>query len=139
MKTRLINTRGQQILQWDVPDQYVAGWHDTSAQLGEIGNTVLNGHHNSHGEVFGRLVDLEVGDQIRVYSSEGIFYYSVNNKMILPEKYQQLNTRMENSRWILPSEDERLTLVTCWPYQTNTHRLIIVAQPDGQKPIDPSY
>jgi LPXTG-site transpeptidase (sortase) family protein len=30
----------------------------------------------------------------------------------------------------MPSTDERLTLITCWPYETNTHRLIIVALPE---------
>jgi len=29
----------------------------------------------------------------------------------------------------MPTEDERLTLVTCAPYPRNTHRLIVVASP----------
>lgn len=40
-----------------------------------------------------------------------------------------VDVRMDNARWILPSTDERLTLVTCWPAKSNTHRLIIVASP----------
>ena len=55
--------------------------------------------------------------------------------MIVPEKYEQLDIRMNNAQWILPSVDERLTLITCWPYETNTHRLIIVARPMGQEQI----
>jgi len=49
--------------------------------------------------------------------------------MILPERNEPVDTRLQNARWILPSADERLTLLTCWPYTTNTHRLIIVAIP----------
>ena len=43
---------------------------------------------------------------------------------------------MENAAWIMPSEDERLTLVTCWPYTSNTHRLIIVARPVEYRWLD---
>jgi sortase A len=55
--------------------------------------------------------------------------------MILPEKYEQLDVRMNNAQWILPSVDERLTLISCWPYESNTHRLIIVARPIAREEI----
>lgn len=115
--------------QWAAPDQFAVGWHPTSAGLGEIGNTVLNGHHNDHGEVFRRLVELKSGDSIMIFSQQGVFSYTVTNTMILQEVGVTLNQRMENSRWIAPSTDERITLVTCWPYESNTHRLVIVAKP----------
>lgn len=124
-----IEVNGQEYQEWLVPDQYAAGWHSGSARLGERGNLVLNGHHNVHGEVFRDLEKLNLGDLILVYSEEHVFTYQITNKMILPEKYQEMNTRMENAQWILPSQDERLTLITCWPYESNTHRLIIVARP----------
>jgi sortase (surface protein transpeptidase) len=37
---------------------------------------------------------------------------------------------MENTAWIGPMDDERITLVTCWPETSNTHRLVVVAEPD---------
>ncbi|MFL7893660.1 MAG: sortase [Anaerolineales bacterium] len=126
---------GKEYLQWYVPDEYAVGWHTTSAMLGEPGNTVLNGHHNAHGEVFVSLVDINEGDTIWVESDSRRYRYQVTNKMIVPEKYEQLDIRMNNAQWILPSVDERLTLITCWPYETNTHRLIIVARPMGQEQI----
>ena len=49
------------------------------------------------------------------------------NVLILPERDADLAARLENARWIEPSQDIRLTLVTCWPEYSNTHRLIIVA------------
>jgi len=115
--------------QWSVPDTFAAGWHQTTASLGAPGNTVLNGHHNFHGEVFRHLADLQVGDRIVVYSGETAFAYAIALKMILPERDQPLEARVANARWIQPSQDERLTLVTCWPYYNNTHRVIVMAIP----------
>ena len=129
---------GEKVRQWDSPDKFAAGWHEGSALLGQPGNTVLNGHHNEYGEVFGRLKEVNLGDEIVILGEEHIYRYVVVNKMVLPEKYQELDLRMENARWILPSEDERLTLITCWPKHTNTHRLILVARPVSVEPIAPS-
>jgi sortase A len=128
-KMRTIIFRGERYQQWLAPNYHAAGWHTDSALLGAIGNTVLNGHHNSLGAVFGRLVELELGDIIQVYSHNSLFTYQVTNRMIVPEKYQQMDTRMANVQWLLPSQDERLTLITCWPDESNTHRVIIVAAP----------
>lgn len=128
-KMRTIEFRGEKYQQWLAPDIRAAGWHTDSARLGAIGNTVLSGHHNTLGAVFSRLVELETGDTIQVYSHGYRFVYQITNRMIVPEKYQQLDTRMANVQWILPSQDERLTLITCWPDESNTHRVIIVAAP----------
>jgi LPXTG-site transpeptidase (sortase) family protein len=115
--------------QWEAPNSFAAGWLTTSASLGVPGNTALSGHNNLDGEVFGHLEDLRVGDLILVYSGGRRFAYWVYLKMILPERFEPLAVRLANAEWILPSQDERLTLVTCWPYESNTHRLIIVATP----------
>jgi sortase A len=120
---------GQQFYQWQVPSAYEAGWHNTSAPPGQPGNTVLNGHHNIFGEIFGKLVDLEVGSQIMVYDAETAHTYTVAEIQILPERDEPLAVRTENAQWIQPTNDERLTLVTCWPHTDNSHRLIVVAYP----------
>lgn len=117
--------------QWLAPDEYTVGWHDTSALLGVPGNTVLNGHHNAYGKVFANLVRLSMGDTLDVYSGEQIFHYYVVARLLLPERYRTVDQRLENARWIQPSSDERLTLITCWPADNNTHRLVIVAFPVG--------
>ena len=127
---------GKEYLQWFVPDEYAIGWHTTSAMLGEPGNTVLNGHHNAHGEVFVSLIDVKEGDVIWVESDHTRYSYMVTNKMIFPEKYEQLDVRMNNAQWILPTVDERLTLISCWPYESNTHRLIVVASPISLEPLE---
>lgn len=115
--------------QWRVPNEKSAGWHDTSAGLGGGSNTVLNGHHNLYGQVFGLLVALEVGDTLSLWSGEDKFDYVVTETAVLPEKGQPIEVRLANAEHILPTKDERVTLVTCWPYSSNTHRLVVVAKP----------
>jgi LPXTG-site transpeptidase (sortase) family protein len=123
-----VQVGGIEYKQWNVPNLYAAGWHESSARLGEVGNTVLNGHNNIYGEVFRRLDELAVGDFIQVYSSANVFEYVITNTMILPERFQEIDVRMSNAQWILPSDDHRLTLISCWPYESNTHRVIVVAK-----------
>ncbi len=119
---------GQRISVWDSPDN-AAGWHETSAYPGRSGNVVLNGHNNIRGEVFRYLIDLEPGARIVLYVGDTAYNYAVTEKHILKEKGEPPEVRYQNARWIAPTTDERLTLVTCWPYTSNTHRLIIVARP----------
>jgi LPXTG-site transpeptidase (sortase) family protein len=115
--------------QWVAPDLFAAGWHDTSATLGVHGNTVLNGHHNIFEEVFRDIHKLKEGSLIILYSGEKAFTYRVGLNIILEERYKPLETRLANAQWILPSDDERITLITCWPYTSNTHRVVVVAVP----------
>jgi len=124
-----IELRDQWFEQWKVPDEFAAGWQANSAPLGMIGNTVIGGHHNEYGKVFGHLVDLEVGDMIYIFSGKITFVYRIVDKQILKEKDVSLDIRKANAKWISPTGDERLTLVTCWPKRSNTHRVIIVAEP----------
>ena len=115
--------------QWQAPAQRAVGWHNTSVGLGAPGNTVLNGHHNIRGEVFRELYRVEVGATIQVYSGDQVFSYVIVYTDILPERNQPLDVRLANSEWIQPTMDERITLITCWPYESNTHRVVVVAVP----------
>lgn len=114
---------------WDVPDWRAAGWLKTSAAAGQPGNTVLDGHHNIKGQVFRRLVDLKPNDTIDLYADSTVYRYAVTEKHLLLDRDQPMAVRIANAQWIQPTTDERLTLVTCWPFTNNTHRLIIVARP----------
>ena len=123
--------------QWQAPDEFGAGWHTTSALLGQPGNTVLNGHHNVRGQVFRHLDQLKVGDPIFMLGGGWRYEYRVANTLIVREDPNApRDERLENSRWLLPSDDQRLTLVSCWPYESNTHRIIIVAAFVGAQPED---
>jgi sortase A len=130
----VVTQNGQQMSMWDVPNRHAAGWLKTSARAGERGNTVLDGHHNIAGEVFRDLVDLKEGDAIQLWAGDQAHDYVVSLLKILPEKGQPTSVRLENAKWIQPTADERLTLVTCWPYTNNTHRLVVVAVPADRAP-----
>ena len=123
--------------QWLGPDQFAVGWHASSAPLGLPGNTVLNGHHNAYGRVFKDLVRLGRGDVISIYSGSQEFRYQVVTNMLLPERFEPLSVRIENASWIAPSSDERITLITCWPANSDTHRVVVVAFPVGYSDINP--
>jgi len=113
---------------WNVAD-YAAGWHEASALPGQPGNVVISGHNNIRGEVFRDVADLGAGAEVTLTADGRPYEYVVESKMIFPERGRSIEERLENNRWIGDFEDERLTLVTCWPYTSNTHRVIVIARP----------
>jgi len=113
---------------WEVPSNAV-GWHVNSQYPGNGGNVVLSGHNNIAGEVFKNLIDLENGDIVRLIVDDTVYPYEVVGKMLLEEKGMPMEVRRQNAEWIAPTSYERLTLVSCWPYSTYTHRLIVIATP----------
>jgi len=125
---------GQPQSTWAVPAQYAAGWHATSAPLGVPGNTVLNGHNTTYGEVFRDLYRLSPGDIITLYSDDTPYTYVVSDTLILPEAGQPPQVRLENAHYVLPTVDERVTLVTCHPYGSLRNRLIVIALPIDDMP-----
>lgn len=118
--------RGERV--WDVPAD-AAGWHLGSARVGESNNLVLSGHNNIRGSVFRDLGELAVGDTLVIRTKGGARRYSVTARLILREIMLSVEQREENARWIGAFPDERVTLITCYPAWTNTHRLIVVAEP----------
>lgn len=140
-----IEYKGEWFTKWVVPDG-AAGWHVNSALPGHGDNVVISGHHNIKGKVFRYLVDLEPGDAVNVYAGDVPYIYTVTEKYILREAGMPAEVRRRNAQWIMPTGDERLTLVTCWPYNWpgNTHRVVVVARPiepwetsDGGEPWTP--
>jgi sortase A len=125
---QLVEQNGIPYSIWQVAD-YAVGWHDSSALPGYPGNTVMAGHHNINGEVFKNLVNVEVGDEVDVYVKDKILKYTIELKTIVKEKGEPAEVRQKNAEWIAATDDERLTMVTCWPYTNNTHRVIVVARP----------
>lgn len=130
MTWEMVKHGNQMVPEWVVPENE-AGWHVNSAPAGQIGNTVLSGHHNIYAKVFRYVVDLEPGDEITLYAGDEAYVYTVTEKYILKEAGMPPEVRQKNAQWIAPTGDERLTLVTCWPYQWpgNTHRVVVVARP----------
>ncbi len=125
---------GHMVTTWSVPERFAVGWHHTSAPPGTTGNTVLNGHQNIYSAVFRDLNQVQLDDEIIVYAGNTAHYYHVTERHILEEEGQPLEVRIANASWILPTDDERLTLVTCAPDSNSTRRLIIVALPRRAAP-----
>lgn len=128
----LVDRDGAMVAEWIVPEK-AAGWHLNSALPGHDENVVLSGHHNIAGKVFRYVVDLEPMDEITLYVDDVPYAYYVSEKYILKESGMPLRVRQKNAQWIMPTGDERLTLVTCWPYEWpgNSHRVIVVARPSS--------
>lgn len=114
--------------EWDVAD-YAAGWHKNSSLPGQSGNIVLSGHNNIKGAVFRELDQLKRGDEIQLFAGGKEFAYTVDEVVIVPEKYASDAQRRENVRYIEETPDDRLTLVSCWPRNDNTHRIIVISKP----------
>ncbi len=127
---------GGNYVQWQVPDEYAIGWHGLTAGLSEKGNIVLNGHNNIFGEVLRYLDQVAVGDVMNVYSGGQRFVYQITESFIVKERDEPIEVRQANAVWIASTDDERITLVSCYPYQSNTHRVIVVARPIAEASAD---
>lgn len=119
-------------VEWTAPNNPNVGWHDYSGRLGEGKNIVLNGHNNIYGGVFRKLYTLQPGDEIRLGAGDRQVVYRVEEVKILRERNQPLEVRIANAWYIRPMNDDRLTLVSCWPEWSNTHRVIVIARPLAQ-------
>ncbi len=113
---------------WRVPNG-AAGWLKNSAYLKAPGNTVLAGHQNTQGEVFRRVAELQPGDSVTVSTQGKAVEYRVAEVLILPAWGTTPEQERGYASWIARTGDTRLTLITCWPYYTNSHRVIVIAKP----------
>ena len=73
----------------------------SSSVIGEVGNAVIDAHVNTF---FANLEKIKVGDEVVLYTSYGIFTYKVRECVTFE------NT---NKHYVLPTENEQLTLYTC--------------------------
>lgn len=100
-----------------------AGWVTQTAPIGEIGNAVIAGHRSyTYGRHFNRLGELDIGDFIE---------YDTINGIQMTFKVTTILTVEPDDPVIFehtPDESAQLTLCTCTPISTGTHRLIIRAE-----------
>ncbi len=113
----------------EVPDGAI-GWHINSATPGQGSNVVLSGHHNIKGQVFRRLAELQPADEVILVAGGQEYRYRVAEVLIIPEKGMPPEQRLQNALWMAPTRRERLTLISCWPLNNNTHRVIVLAYPE---------
>ena len=113
--------------------RYAAGWHKNSAIPGVDGNIVLSAHNNVYGAVFRDLWQLKNGEQIYLYAGDKRYTYVVDHVSIMPEENASAEQQAETASYIVQSDDQRLTLVSCWPPNSNTHRVFVVAYPADKR------
>jgi sortase (surface protein transpeptidase) len=132
--------------EWQIP-KYSAGHAVDSALLGQPGNMVISGHNNIYGRVFmaiseawGGQVDkvdkvtershLLDGRLVEIYGADGRRVdYQVTDFLRVQDSGVPLSQRLANGQYIAPGGDTRVTITTCWPPWSNTHRLILIAKP----------
>jgi sortase (surface protein transpeptidase) len=92
---------------------------------------VLSGHiKGTSGGVFRGLSDVVVGDEVWLYTTDGrTLHYVVDEALLLRETGEDLAQRAANARYMDPTDDTRLTLITCWPDWAYTHRVVVIARP----------
>jgi len=142
-----VEVDGKRQVQWEVAD-FAAGYHTGSASPGQTGNVVISGHHNIKGKVFKNIslawndayAELQAdgitwrsdaldGRSIYLYNVEGQqFQYVIEGMYKMPDQNVSEEQRKENARFMAPTLEPALTLITCWPYTNNTHRVVVVAR-----------
>jgi len=125
---------GQAMTVWDVA-RYAVGHHQGSGNPGEGTNIVLAGHSGGYGGVFRRLVEVQPGDEVVLHTTGGQYLYVVEEVLVLKEAGRPLEERIQNARYMAPTEEERLTLITCWPVHIYDHRVIVLARPYRASPF----
>ncbi len=136
------------VSEWDIPKN-TAGHHLNSAGIGQGDNLVISGHNNIYARVFMPISqawpstgstrvdkfteksDVLTGRELRLFDPAG-----QQHTYVITDFYRLWDTgvsqaqRIKNGRFILPTGDERVTIVTCWPPTNNTHRLVVIARPE---------
>ena len=82
------------------------------------GNTVIYGHDDIQGNIFGRLYDLAPGDTVQITIGGDTQIYRVTDHQIVPPTAVSI---------LAPTSDVRLTIMTCWPFNVDTKRWIVTA------------
>ncbi|HUY99469.1 MAG TPA: sortase [Thermomicrobiaceae bacterium] len=124
----VVTIQGQQLIQWRVAD-YAAGHNSLSANPGEGGNVVISGHDDWRGEVFRNLDLAKVGDQVILTTADRQVRYAVTEIVYRKVVGVSLSDQLATGTYLAPMPEERVTLVTCWPYGVDDHRLIVIAKP----------
>lgn len=94
---------------------------DGTSNFGEIGNTALSAHRShSYGQNFNRLNEITEGDIVTVTTMDAEYNYEVFNILVVePTDVSVLKKSKTESI---------LTLITCHPLYTASHRLIVQAR-----------
>jgi LPXTG-site transpeptidase (sortase) family protein len=110
---------------WDSPGAAV-GWVLTSALPDQTGNIILYGHNNMYGAVFKDLWALKTGDAILLETGLRTWEYRINLVKLLPLMGATPVELAAFQAYLQPTGSPRLTVISCWPPEGNTHRVVVV-------------
>lgn len=96
-----------------------AGHHIGSANPGERGNCFVSGHDDIYGEIFRYLDKVKIGDEITIYAGQQPYTYIVRATRIVEPNDVSI---------MYPTSTPILTLMTCYPYMVDSHRLAVIAE-----------
>ena len=113
---------------WHSPGE-AAGFLVSSAAPGAGGNAVFYGHHNIHGSVFRGLDRLQPGDALSVRNLVETLDYVVERVDVFEENNLTASQKLVHMQYFAPTASEQITLLTCWPFTGNSHRVAVVARP----------
>jgi sortase A len=110
------------------------GHYPGTALPGQIGNVAIAGHRTTYGEPFNRLAELRPGDTISVETAGWLFIYSVTGETVVSPTDTGVALPVPGHPGARPGA-RLLTLTTCHPEYSATHRLVVRAslrsgQPD---------
>jgi sortase A len=114
--------------EWQVAD-YAVGHHAGSANPGQPGNVVLSGHVDYKGQVFKDLDKAQKGDEVVLHTEKGQYVYVITERVLVKEEGVSQEEKERNARYMNQTPDPTLTMITCWPYGIDDHRLIMIAKP----------
>ncbi|MCZ7666292.1 MAG: class D sortase [Chloroflexi bacterium] len=89
-----------------------------SAQPGNEGNLVLAAHNDIFGEIFRNLDKLTPGDEIIVSTERSVYRYVVRKIDVVKPTDVDVMAATEHAQ---------TTLISCYPYQINTERIVVFA------------
>lgn len=98
------------------------GHHIGTGNPGERGNVYVSAHNDIYGQIFRRLEELDLGDEVIVYAGPKSYRYVVHEKRIVEPTDVSV---------MYPTTEPILSLQTCYPFMVNSHRLVVIARLEG--------
>ncbi len=103
---------------WEALKQGIGQVQNGIDPTASSGNVVLAAHNDIYGEVFRHLDQLEPGDQFEIHTRSRVMTYTITGWDVVEPTATHV---MENRG------GATATLISCYPYQVNSHRIVIFA------------
>jgi sortase A len=94
------------------------GQYLLSPNPGEPGNIVLSAHNDIYGQIFRDLDRLQPGDEVILFTNTQAYVYIVQQTQIIEPTQVEV---------MADTPEPILTLISCYPYMVDTHRIAVTA------------